>query len=183
MEGTMEEISRDYNPNWMTAVKLIDDDNFIGAENSDNIFFCQKNSASADEDERSSLKGTGYFHTGEMINCFVEGSLVMSVLGESSIQPKATFLFGSTMGHVGLGMTHTLFLHPPDFLIFSKKIFQWQFYLNTFGDFYTNSKVVLEKLSKEWVEWITRHGDDSKTRLEAKMLLALLMVILSNFSS
>lgn len=98
----MEEISRDYNPNWMTAVKLIDDDNFIGAENSDNIFFCQKNSASADEDERSSLKGTGYFHTGEMINCFVEGSLVMSVLGESSIQPKATFLFGSTMGHVGL---------------------------------------------------------------------------------
>ena len=106
MEGTMEEISRDYNPNWMTAVKLIDDDNFIGAENSDNIFFCQKNSASADEDERSSLKGTGYFHTGEMINCFVEGSLVMSVLGESSIQPKATFLFGSTMGHVGLGMIH-----------------------------------------------------------------------------
>ena len=103
----MEEISRDYNPNWMTAVKLIDDDNFIGAENSDNIFFCQKNSASADEDERSSLKGTGYFHTGEMINCFVEGSLVMSVLGESSIQPKATFLFGSTMGHVGLGMSHT----------------------------------------------------------------------------
>ena len=178
----MEEISRDYNPNWMTAVKLIDDDNFIGAENSDNIFFCQKNSASADEDERSSLKGTGYFHTGEMINCFVEGSLVMSVLGESSIQPKATFLFGSTMGHVGLGMIHTLYLQPPDFLIFYN-YFQWQFYLNTFGDFYTNSKVVLEKLSKELVEWITRHGDGSKTRLEAKMLLALLMAILSNFSS
>ena len=93
---------RDYNPNWMTAVKMIDDENFIGAENSDNLFFCQKNSASADDDERSSLKPTGFFHTGQLVNCIVEGSLVMSVLGESSVQPKSTFLFGSTSGYVGL---------------------------------------------------------------------------------
>ena len=69
----MEEISRDYNPNWMTAVKMIDDDHYIGAENSDNIFICQKNSTAADDDERSNLKTTGYFHTGELINCFAEG--------------------------------------------------------------------------------------------------------------
>ena len=87
----------------MTAIKMIDDDNFIGAENSDNLFFCQKNSASADDDERSTLKSTGFFHTGTLINCIKEGSLVMSVLGESSIQPKSTFLFGTSTGHVGLG--------------------------------------------------------------------------------
>ena len=81
---------------------MIDDENFIGAENSDNLFFCQKNSASADDDERSSLKPTGFFHTGQLVNCIVEGSLVMSVLGESSVQPKSTFLFGSTSGYVGL---------------------------------------------------------------------------------
>jgi len=103
VEGTLEEMCRDYNPNWMTALKIIDDENFIGAENSDNIFFCQKNSASVDEDERQSLKGTGYFHTGELINCFAEGSLTMSVLGEALVQPKSTFLFGTVMGHVGLG--------------------------------------------------------------------------------
>ena len=88
----------------MTAVKMIDDDNFMGAESSENLFFCQKNSASADDDERSSLKPTGYFHTGELGNCFAEGSLVMSVLGESSVQPKSTYLFGSASGHVGLGI-------------------------------------------------------------------------------
>ena len=48
VEGTLEEICRDYNPNWMTACKMIDDDNFVGAENSDNIFFCQKNSATGE---------------------------------------------------------------------------------------------------------------------------------------
>ena len=68
-----------------------------------NPTFSQKNSASADDDERSSLKPTGYFHTGELGNCFAEGSLVMSVLGESSVQPKSTYLFGSASGHVGLG--------------------------------------------------------------------------------
>jgi DNA damage-binding protein 1 len=42
MEGSFEEIARDYEPNWMTAIEIIDDDNFIGAENSCNIFVGQK---------------------------------------------------------------------------------------------------------------------------------------------
>lgn len=42
MEGSFEEIARDYEPNWMTAVEIIDDDNFLGAENSNNLFVCQK---------------------------------------------------------------------------------------------------------------------------------------------
>lgn len=37
-EMTIEEIARDYNPNWMTAVEVLDDDIFIGAENSFNLF-------------------------------------------------------------------------------------------------------------------------------------------------
>jgi DNA damage-binding protein 1 len=36
------QISRDCNPNWMTAVQILDDDNFLGAENSFNLFTCQK---------------------------------------------------------------------------------------------------------------------------------------------
>ena len=34
----MEEIARDFNPNWMTAVEILDDETFIGAENHFNLF-------------------------------------------------------------------------------------------------------------------------------------------------
>ncbi|KAL0168550.1 hypothetical protein M9458_036772, partial [Cirrhinus mrigala] len=42
MEGSFEEIARDFNPNWMSAVEILDDDNFLGAENAFNLFVCQK---------------------------------------------------------------------------------------------------------------------------------------------
>merc|ERR1712107_675718 len=38
MEGSFEEIARDYCPNWMTAVEILDDDTFLGAENNNNLF-------------------------------------------------------------------------------------------------------------------------------------------------
>ena len=34
----MEEIAKDYSPHWMTAVDMLDDDIFIGAEHQYNIF-------------------------------------------------------------------------------------------------------------------------------------------------
>lgn len=36
------QIARDFNPNWMSAVNILDDDNFLGAENAFNLFVCQK---------------------------------------------------------------------------------------------------------------------------------------------
>lgn len=42
MEGSFEEIARDYQPNWMTAVEILDDDAFLGADNSNNLFVCLK---------------------------------------------------------------------------------------------------------------------------------------------
>jgi hypothetical protein len=42
MEGSFEEIARDHSPNWMTAVEILDDDTFLGAENNFNMFICQK---------------------------------------------------------------------------------------------------------------------------------------------
>jgi len=41
-EGQLEEIARDFNPNWMSAIEIIDDDIFIGTENNMNMFTCQK---------------------------------------------------------------------------------------------------------------------------------------------
>lgn len=37
-----QQIARDFNPNWMSAVEILDDDNFLGAENAFNLFVCQK---------------------------------------------------------------------------------------------------------------------------------------------
>ena len=42
MEGCFEEIARDYEPNWMTAIEILDDDTFLGGENNHNLFVCQK---------------------------------------------------------------------------------------------------------------------------------------------
>jgi len=96
MPETLEEIARDYNPGWMTAIQVLDDETFIGAENSYNLFTLRKNSEAATDEERNRLEcGTwllqmrqhlavadlvtvrwlvGEFHVGELINKFQHGA-------------------------------------------------------------------------------------------------------------
>ncbi|CAG4930678.1 unnamed protein product, partial [Parnassius apollo] len=76
MEGSFEEIARDYSPNWMTAVEILDDDTFLGAENSFNLFVCQKDSAATTDEERQQMGYMGQFHIGDMVNVMRHGSLV-----------------------------------------------------------------------------------------------------------
>ena len=68
------QIAHDYSPNWMTAVEVLDDDTFLGAENSFNLFTCQKDSGSAADDDRSYLQEAGQFHLGEFVNVFRHGT-------------------------------------------------------------------------------------------------------------
>ena len=65
MESIIEEIARDYNANWMTAVDMLDDDTYIGAEDSFNLFTVKKNSDAATDEERQKLEIVGEFHLGE----------------------------------------------------------------------------------------------------------------------
>ncbi|CAH0552007.1 unnamed protein product [Brassicogethes aeneus] len=102
MEGSFEEIARDYNPNWMTAVEILDDDVFLGAENCYNLFVCQKDSAAATDEERSQMQEVGQFHVGDMVNVFRHGSLVMQNLGETSTPTRGCVLFGTVGGAIGL---------------------------------------------------------------------------------
>ncbi|XP_021371372.1 DNA damage-binding protein 1-like isoform X1 [Mizuhopecten yessoensis] len=102
MEGTFEEIARDCNPNWMTAVEILDDDNFLGAENSFNLFTCQKDSAATTEEDRQNLQEVGMFHLGEFVNVFRHGSLVMQHTSENSMPTQGSVLFGTVNGAVGL---------------------------------------------------------------------------------
>ena len=55
MEGSFEEIARDYCPNWMTAVEILDDDTFLGAENNQNMFVCQRDAGANTDEERQQM--------------------------------------------------------------------------------------------------------------------------------
>lgn len=102
MEGCFEEIARDCNPNWMTAVEILDDDNFLGSENSFNLFTCQKDSAATTDEERQNLQEVGLFHLGEFVNVFRHGSLVMQHALESSTPTQGSVLYGTVNGAIGL---------------------------------------------------------------------------------
>lgn len=61
-EGQLEERAKHYQPNWMTAVSVLDDDVFLGAENNCNLFAVKRNSDSAVEEEQARLA----------VQCFVK---------------------------------------------------------------------------------------------------------------
>lgn len=67
------QIARDFNPNWMTAIEILDDDTFLGAENAFNLFTCQKDSAATTDEDRQRLNEVGLFHVGDFISVFCHG--------------------------------------------------------------------------------------------------------------
>ncbi|CAD7703040.1 unnamed protein product, partial [Ostreobium quekettii] len=100
-EGDLEERARDYNPNWMTSVAVLDDDVYLGAENSNNIFTVRRNSDSAIEEEQSRLEVVGEYHLGEFVNRFQHGSLVMK-LADTELADVPTVLYATVNGQVGV---------------------------------------------------------------------------------
>lgn len=74
---TLEEIARDFNTNWTTAIEMLTNDVYLGAENWNNLFVLRRNTKSQSEEIRCRLDTIGEFHLGEMCNKFMKGSLVM----------------------------------------------------------------------------------------------------------
>jgi len=74
------QIARDFTPNWMSAVEIVDDDTFLGAENSFNLFTCQKDSAATTDEERLHLQEVGMYHLGEFVNVLRHGRLIHMTL-------------------------------------------------------------------------------------------------------
>ncbi|XVF45973.1 hypothetical protein PTKIN_Ptkin02bG0250700 [Pterospermum kingtungense] len=100
-EGAIEERARDYNANWMSAVEILDDDIYLGAENNFNLFTVRKNSEGATDEERGRLEGVGEYHLGEFVNRFRHGSLVMR-LPDSDVGQIPTVIFGTVNGVIGV---------------------------------------------------------------------------------
>jgi DNA damage-binding protein 1 len=74
---TLEEVARDFNANWTTAVEMLTDDLYLGGENWNNLFVLRRNTKAQSEEIRCRLDTVGEFHLGEMCNKFMRGSLVM----------------------------------------------------------------------------------------------------------
>ncbi|KAI9079024.1 hypothetical protein K1719_039024 [Acacia pycnantha] len=100
-EGAIEERARDYNANWMSAVEILDDDIYLGAENYYNLFTVRKNSEGATDEERGRLEVVGEYHLGEFVNRFRHGSLVMR-LPDSEVGQIPTVIFGTINGVIGV---------------------------------------------------------------------------------
>lgn len=87
--GTIEEIARDFNSNWMTASEMLDSDHYIGADNAFNLFTVARNNNAVTEEDRARLETVGRYHLGEFVNVIRAGSLVMNTLeSDNSVVPS-----------------------------------------------------------------------------------------------
>lgn len=55
-EGKFELRARDFNPAWMCAATVLDDEIYLGAENNYNLFTVRKNDEAVAEEERCRLE-------------------------------------------------------------------------------------------------------------------------------
>jgi DNA damage-binding protein 1 len=66
IDKNFTERSRDYETNWMTALESIDENTYIGSDNSHNLLFLRKNS-------EKRMESLGGFHLSELVNRFRKG--------------------------------------------------------------------------------------------------------------
>uniref|UniRef100_A0A914DYF9 DNA damage-binding protein 1 n=1 Tax=Acrobeloides nanus TaxID=290746 RepID=A0A914DYF9_9BILA len=101
IESTFEEIARDYNTEWLTAVEIIDSDAFIGAENCYNLYTTEKDINAQTEEEKMRLQQIGMYYLGEMVNVFCRGSLMPNQI-EMNSQYSNPILYGTSDGGLGV---------------------------------------------------------------------------------
>ncbi|KAG5189499.1 hypothetical protein JKP88DRAFT_353064 [Tribonema minus] len=105
-ERKITEVARDYSANWMTAVEILDDETFLGAENDSNLFTVKRNTDATTEEVRARLDLQGEYHLGDFVNVFATGSLVMQPVDADRKRKEfgvagETRLYGALSGAVG----------------------------------------------------------------------------------
>ncbi|KAI9260637.1 UV-damaged DNA binding protein [Phascolomyces articulosus] len=100
-----QKVAADYNPCWMTNVKILQDDIFLGAETFYNLFTARRVSDMDVDDESDSpmhLEIVGEYHLGDQVNCFREGSLTQSIKPRNQNKPPVTkVLYATANGAIG----------------------------------------------------------------------------------
>ena len=69
-ENVIEMRARDFHSNYMTAVTILDDDTYLGAENSYNLFTVRKNSDVAADEDRNRLEVRHRSSDTALMGCF-----------------------------------------------------------------------------------------------------------------
>lgn len=100
-ENQLVESAKDYNPEWMTACEVVEEETVIGAENAYNLFTCRKDAHADTEDERSKFAHTGYWYLGENVNVFRRGFLLTSNMNPSAAYSNP-IVYGTTDGGLGV---------------------------------------------------------------------------------
>ena len=112
--GHIEDVAKDFDANWMTAVAAVADDTYLGADQFCNICTARRNVEAATEEEKARLDVVGVYHVGEHINRFRHGSLVMREADELATCTQSTemtdadpatlptLLFGTVNGVIGV---------------------------------------------------------------------------------
>jgi len=114
--NTLREVSRDFNPNFTTAIEILSPHVFLGSETFNNIFSLQRNVNAATEEGRCRLENKGEYYLGEMVNKFVRGSLVgdntNSSMDIASVVLGSRTLYATVDGSIGsvLGMDRATFV-------------------------------------------------------------------------
>lgn len=62
-EGVLEIRAKDFHSNYMTAVDILDDDTYLGAEINYNLFTVRKNSDAASDEDRNRLEVLSLMYT------------------------------------------------------------------------------------------------------------------------
>eukprot|EP01041_Mallomonas_annulata_P009800 gene9800-20388_t len=111
MDGTLEEVARDYNANYMRAVEALDEDFALGCEDLGNLFVVKRQTDATTEEERSRMEVHAEIHLGDYVNVFRHGSLNsqpaendLDGVGAGSPTQKSV-LFGTVTGALGAIMT------------------------------------------------------------------------------
>lgn len=73
----------------MTAVEIIDDDHFIGAEHMSNLIICRRNADAAADAERAQLKTVGEYHHGDFINVIRHGAAARRAYASMCVRPRS----------------------------------------------------------------------------------------------
>ncbi|CAB3410078.1 unnamed protein product [Caenorhabditis bovis] len=101
MEGSFEEVAKDWNNMWTSACELITAERILGADNNHNLFTCDSRKFKEVQDTRLFLEPTGYFYLGELVTVMIKCSLVQPPL-DSIVEYSQPIMIGTVEGAIGL---------------------------------------------------------------------------------
>ena len=110
-DGVLEEVARDFNSNWMTAVEVISEEKFLGTDDHGNLFIVRRNSDALTEEERGKLEACGEISFGDQINVLRKGTLTSQPADQESSAlslpsfSSSSVLFGTVAGTIGTIIT------------------------------------------------------------------------------